>query len=206
MSVSLFKREPRAVYSVYGEEEYLAGDRQCLAGEEEHQAGEGQYGAGEEYLADDRQYPLGEKAPQPIDRASATRLPRIGWLVLLASVMAIVVVLIAVHVTHTPSIAPQRAASRAAPLPAAPTMPLARRAPTSGRVRVRRAQVRRVTRRAKPSFPSRVGGERSPRRAVGSVSRKAGVPATSAPEQVEPYTGGPSSPPAGAEAEFGFER
>lgn len=183
--MSLWKRAPRAVYRVYDEDDYLAG--------------EGADGGHAEAFA------------PPVEDSSDVRLRRIGGIALLMTATVAVAVLIATHSAHLRrAVRPAQLERRSAPVrtPSArdgarrPTVRLAvaSEAPSPS-TRASPRRTRRAFRHTQSTLAlvqQQVGNQPATHLAPGPS------PVPSAEEQ--PSSPSPSRPAAGAGAEFGFER
>jgi len=183
--MSLLKRAPRAVYRVYDEDEYLAGE-------------EADGGQAEAFVPS-------------VEDSSDARLRRIGGIALLATATVAVAVLIATHSADRRRAVPRAQVERGSAPVRAPSardgarrstvrLAVASEAPSPSTRAIPRT-TRRAFRRTQPTVaPVRQQVSDQPASRLGPRPS----PAPSAEEP--PSSPSPSRPAAGADAEFGFER
>jgi hypothetical protein len=201
--MSLWKRAPRAVYRVYDEDEYLAGEH--LDGAPDG-AGEGDEPSGVEAGA----FTL------PVKETSGARFRRIGGVALLASATVAVAVLIATHSAHLSSAAPAARAERGSEPARAlsarrgatrPTVShaVASEAPSPRTRAIPRRTGRAFRRRHQTAAPVKQQVSNRPAIRLEQAATRVELPASPAPAREESSSRPPPMPPA-AGAEFGFER
>jgi hypothetical protein len=214
--MSLWKRAPRAVYRVYDEDEYLAGEESPDV--EESCIREASYGGEASSTREESDGGQAQAFVPPLEDPGGARFRRIGGIALLASATVVVAVLIATHSAHLSSAAPAAHAERGSePARALSARRGARRPPVSHAVEsgalspsthaIPRGTPQGVRRSHPMAAPARREASTRPATRLEQAATRVEEPASPAPVGEESSSGPPPPPPAaGAGAEFGFER